>query len=203
MKQETMEAQVRTETGKGVARKLRASGKIPAVLYGPRNEPVALAVNDHDFNRILFKAKGDRILFSINLNNNGNSETRLALIKSLQRHPVNDKIRHIDFYEVFMDQPVEVDVRLAFVGKAKGVEIEKGVLDILQRSLKVACLPTNIPNEIEIDVTELGLGEAIHVSDVVPPEGVKILDDPKMPLVTITGSAATSATEEEEEEEEE
>ncbi len=202
MIKETIEAVVRTEAGKGVARKLRAQGRIPAVLYGPRNEPVAISVNSHDFNRMLQKAKGERILFTLQLKNNGASEERLALIKDLQLHPVNDLIRHIDFYEVFMDHELHVNVPVVYVGKAKGVEMEGGMLEIKRRSLNVACFPQHIPDRIEVDVTDLGLGQAIHIGDVTPPEGVRIVDAPRLTLVTVVGTAAAAEAAEEEEEEE-
>ena len=203
MLKQTMEAEVRSGRGKGVARKLRGVGRIPAVLYGPRTEPVALDIDGHTLNRILFKAKGERVLFTLELKGNGDGGQRLALIKELQLHPVNDSIRHVDFYEVAMDQPVTVDVPVSLTGKAKGVEIDKGILEVLQRSLNVSCLPSDIPTALEVDVSDLGLGEAIHVSDVTPPAGVTLLDDPKMPIVTIVGASAAAAEAGEEEEEEE
>ena len=196
-----MEATVRDKTGKGVARKLRAEGLIPAILYGPGSTPVPLAVNAFDLQKLLTRAKGERILCTLNLKNNGASEQRLALIKEFQFHPVNDSIQHIDFYEVSMDRELHVEVPVKLVGKAKGVEVEKGVLEIKRRTLEVACLPTNIPDEIEVDVTDLGLGEAIHIGDIEPPEGVRIIDPPRLTIVTIVGSGAMEAATEEEAEE--
>ncbi len=196
-----MEATVRDKTGKGVARKLRAEGMIPAILYGPGSTPVPLAVNAFDLQKMLTRAKGERILFTLNLKNNGASEQRLALIKEFQFHPVNDSIQHIDFYEVSMDRELHVEVPVKLVGKARGVEVEKGVLEIKRRTLEVACLPTNIPDEIEVDVSDLGLGEAIHIGDIEPPEGVRIIDPPRLTIVTIVGSGAMEAATEEEAEE--
>ena len=105
MKNVTIEVQVRTETGKGAARTLRRAGQIPGVLYGAKIDSIALSVNAHEFNNLLSSAKGERILFGMNLKNNGDSVSHSALIKDLQLHPVNDHIRHIDFYEIFMDIP--------------------------------------------------------------------------------------------------
>jgi len=188
MKQVALEAQVRTQTGKGAARQLRAAGRLPAVLYGSKGPTVVLSVNGHELNTILSASQGEQILFSLDLRDNGNTGKRLALIKELQRHPVNDKVRHIDFYEVFMDQAVEVEVPLALVGKAKGVEVDKGMIEVVQRAVRVSCLPMAMPREIQLDVSNLGLGEALHVSDVLPPAGVKLLEDPGTTLVTIVGS---------------
>ena len=195
-----MEALVRDKTGKGVARKLRAQGMIPAIIYGQASEPIPLAVNAHEFQKLLTRAKGERILFTLNLKDNGSSQEKLALIKEFQFHPVNDSIRHVDFYEVAMDRELHVEVPVKLVGKARGVEVEKGVLEIKRRTLEVACLPTNIPDEIEVDVTDLGLGEAIHIGDIEPPEGVRILDPPRLTIVTIVGSGVVEAEEGAEEE---
>ncbi len=193
-----LEANYREKTGKGIARKLRASGKIPGILYGPGNDPVPLSVDRHNFLKMMTKAKGERILFTINLQKGEAEDKRLALIKEFQRHPVNDSIRHIDFYEIAMDRELHTEVPIKLVGKARGVEVDKGVLEIKRRALNVACLPDNIPDEIEIDITALGLGEAIHISDVTPPEGVKIIDPPRLTIVTIVGSGGGAAAEEEE-----
>lgn len=205
MKQVTMETQVRTKSGKGVARKLRSSGMLPGVLYGKKTEPVALAVNDHSFNRTLENAKGEKVLFTLEIKDNGSSQKRLAVVKDIQRHPVNERIRHVDFYEVFMDEEIKISVPITLVGKAKGVEIDKGIMDIIQREIEVACYPNNMPDEIQMHVTRLGLGEALHASDVLLPEGVRLLEDPRTTLVTITGSGfeAVEKTAEEIEEEKE
>ena len=198
-----LDATIREATGKGAARKLRAKGDIPAIIYGPGSEPVPLAVNAYEFQKALLRAKGERIIFTLNLKENGSrDQQRLALIKEIQRHPVNDLIRHVDFYEVAMDREIHLEVPVKIVGIAKGVKQENGILEIKRRSLEVACLPTNIPDEIEVDVTNLGLGEAIHIKDITPSEGVRILDPPGLTIVTIVGSSISPAEEEEAEEEE-
>jgi large subunit ribosomal protein L25 len=198
MKYVAIETQVRTKAGKGVARKLRHAGQTPGVLYGPKAETIPLSVNTHEFNKLLNSACGEPLLFTLNLMNNGDSSSHTALIKDLQLHPVDDKIRHVDFYEVLMDEEVQVEVPITAVGKAKGVEIDMGVLEIIQRTVRISCLPLAIPRDIQIDVSDLGLGDAIHIADVMPPEGVRLMDDPETTLMTIVASRA----EEEEKEEE-
>ncbi len=202
MKQVEIEAQIRNRFGKGVARKLRRQGFIPGVLYGPKTDPVPLSVDQHEFNKILSTAKGERLLFSLNLRDNGTTQGRLALVKELQLHPVNDEIRHVDFYEVFMDEEVTVNVPVSIAGKARGVE-EGGVLEIIQRTVEVSCLPMSIPKELQLDVTALEIGDALHVKDLTPPEGVRFLDDPDTTLVTVVGATVQEERAEEEEEEEE
>ncbi len=201
MKQVEIDAQIRTDSGKGVARKLRKDGQVPGVLYGPKTDTISIFVNRHELNKLLIAAKGEQLLFSLNLRDNGQTSKHLTLIKELQRHPVNDEIRHIDFYKIYVDEEVTVNVPIAVTGKAKGVE-EGGVLEIIQRGLEISCLPLAIPKEIQIDVTELGIGEAMHVKDITPPEGVRFLNDPDTTLLTIVGPEAKQAEEEAEEGEE-
>ena len=199
MKNVTIDIQTRTKAGKGVARKLRHAGQIPGVLYGPKAETISLSVNTHEFNKLLDSAGGEPLLFTLNLKSNGDSSSHTALIKDLQLHPVEDKIRHIDFYEVLMDEEVQIEVPISAVGKSKGVETEMGVLEIIQRTLKISCLPMAIPRDIQINVSDLGLGDTIHVSDVVAPEGIRLLDDPDTTLMTVVASRAEEEKEGEEE----
>jgi large subunit ribosomal protein L25 len=200
MKNVAIETQVRTKAGKGVARKLRHAGQTPGVLYGPKAETISLSVNTHEFNMLLNSAGGEPLLFTLNLRSNGDSSSHTALIKDLQLHPVDDRIRHVDFYEVLMDEEVQVDVPITAVGKAKGVEVDMGVLEIIHRTVRISCLPLAIPRDIQINVSDLGLGEAVHVADIKPPEGVRLMDDPETTLMTIVASRAEEEEEEKEEE---
>ena len=202
MKNVAIDIQARTKAGKGVARKLRHTGQTPGVLYGPKAETISLSVNTHEFNKLLNSAGGEPLLFTLNLKSNGDSNSHTALIKNLQLHPVDDKIRHIDFYEVLMDEEVQVDVPITAVGKAKGVEADMGVLEIIQRTVKISCLPLAIPRNIQINVSDLELGDVVHVSDISAPEGVRLMDDPETTLMTIVASRAEEEEKEEEEEEE-
>ncbi len=199
MIQINLDAEVRTQGGKGVARKLRKAGKIPAVLYGPKNDPVSLSVNAHDFNKVLIKAEGEQVIFTLRLD----GDERLALIKELQRHPVNDSVRHIDFYSISVEDKVEVEVSIKPVGKAKGVEIGGGVLEMIQRTITIRCLPLAIPKEIEVDISDLDVGDAIHISDLTPPEGVEFTEPPETTLITVVGATVQAEEVEEEEELEE
>ncbi len=199
MIQINLDAEVRTQGGKGVARKLRKAGKIPAVLYGPKNDPVCLSVNAHDFNKVLIKAAGEQVIFTLRLD----GDERLALIKEMQRHPVNDSVRHIDFYSISVEDKVEVEVSIKPVGKAKGVEIGGGVLEMIQRTITIRCLPLAIPKEIEVDISDLDVGDALHISDLTPPEGVEFTEPPETTLITVVGATVQAEEVEEEEELEE
>lgn len=186
MIQASLEANLKKASGKGVARKLRAAGMLPGVLYGKRTQTQPFYVDAKSFIRALLNAKGDRVLFNLTLNKDEETTTHLALIKALDRHPVNEQIRHVDLYEVFPNQEVAVEVPINYAGKAKGVEIEKGIMDVVKRTLKVSCLPLSIPKDISVDITNLAAGSAMHAFDIKLPEGVRLNDDPKTTLLTIT-----------------
>ena len=154
MIQITIDANLRDQAGKGVARKLRRDGKIPAILYGSKIEPVKLSINEHDFNRILFKTRGEQIIYTLNLDTDvQEKDERLALVKEMQRHPVNDRVYHIDFYAISVDEKIKIEVPVKPVGKAKGVEVNAGVLELIQRTVTISCLPLAVPKEIEVDIS--------------------------------------------------
>ncbi len=198
MKQIDMAVSVRHKTGKEIAKKLRAQGMIPAVLYGPGTDPIPLAVKANELQRVLYRYRDEQIIFNLSLEDNGNTAQKMALVKELQYHPVTDEIIHVDFYEISMEREVEVEVPVELVGKAKGVELG-GHLQLLLQTITVACLPGRIPDKIEIDVTDLGLGDVLHVKDLTPPEGVRYLDNPDEPVVTILEPEEEAVAEEEEE----
>jgi len=205
MDQVSLSAIIRTKTGKSVARKLRQQGILPAVLYGPKTKSIPLAVNAHDFKKIITKIPKQQVLFTLELKKEGDEEAvekRTALVKELQLHPVSDEIRHIDFYEVFMDEVVETEVPIKIVGTAKGVETGKGMLELLRRTITISCLPLSIPKEIPVDVSDLDVGDALHVKDLKAEEGIEFVDDPDTTIVTVVPTEAEAVEEEEEEEEE-
>lgn len=184
MKQVPFTVEVRKKTGKEIAKKLRRQGLIPAILYGPQTDPLPLTVKVNELKRILQRHRGESLIFNLTVVDNGNTSQRLALIKELQYHPVTDEVIHADFYEIRMDRPVEVDVPIKVVGKAKGVE-KGGILEVLMREITVSCLPANIPDSIEVDVSGLDVGDTLHIRDITPPEGMKFVEDPEEPVVTV------------------
>ncbi len=184
MKTVELNVAVRHKTGKEIARKLRNQGLIPAIIYGPGSEPVPLAVKANELKRVLYRYRGEQILFNLTLEDNGSTTQKMALVKELQYHPVTDEILHVDFYEISMEREVEVEVPIELVGKAKGVEAG-GHLQQLLHTMTVACLPGAIPDKIQVDVSGLEIGDVLHVRDLTPPEGVRYLDNPDEPVVTI------------------
>ncbi len=196
MKTVELNVAVRHKTGKEIARKLRNQGLIPAIIYGPGSEPVPLAVKANELKRVLYRYRGEQILFNLTLEDNGSTTQKMALVKELQYHPVTDEILHVDFYEISMEREVEVEVPIELVGKAKGVEAG-GHLQQLLHTMTVACLPGAIPDKIQVDVSGLEVGDVLHVRDLTPPEGVRYLDNPDEPVVTILAPEETEEVAEE------
>jgi large subunit ribosomal protein L25 len=181
---ETIELVVkpRNGAGKGMARSLRRGGQAPAILYGVKRAPTPVTVDAKEFETKIGNVEGTHL---IRLQSDvGDLCGRLVLVKEVQRHPVSRDLLHTDLYEVDVNTKIKLDVALHFVGRAEGVELG-GILQPIRRELEVLCLPTEIPDYIEIDVTKLGIHDAIHISDVVPPTGVEIPYDTDDALVTV------------------
>ncbi len=179
---EILELQVepRQQVGKGVARKFRRMGKLPAILYGRKREPTPLAIPTKEFQRKIAAIEGAHL---IRLKGDGMGEC-LTLVKDVQRHPVTDAFLHVDFYEVDLAEKLTVSAPLHFVGKAAGVALG-GILQPLRREIDVRCLPMQIPEFIEVDVSHLGIHDTIHVSELRLPEGVEAVYTEDFTLVTV------------------
>src|SRR5262245_14271322 len=175
----------RTGTGKGAARKLRGAGRVPAVLYGPKRAAAHVSVDGVEFEHRLARLEGSHL---VRLVHAGGSDSelheRMVLLREMQRHPVTGEVLHADFYEVDLTERLVVSVPLHFTGKAAGV-VAGGILQAILREVEVETLPTEIPEFIEVDVTALGIHEAVHLSDLKLPEGVQAVGDPTQTLVTV------------------
>jgi large subunit ribosomal protein L25 len=182
MDQIVIESSIREATGKGSNRKLRRSGKIPAVLYGHKNESVSLEVDPKDIFKILHSDSGENTIFGLNV---PGRERLNCLIKEYQLEPVSHFLLHADFYEVAMDETLEVKVPLETQGEPYGVKTEGGLMDIVHRELHVECLPGDIPESIVVDVANLKIGDLIRVRDLIVSDKVKVLDDPETVVVAI------------------
>jgi len=197
-----LKTNIRTTTGNGPARRLRQKGQIPAVLYGPGTESVLLSVNISDIDRILKKGRIGQVLLNLVIPNNGETSTKTVMVKELQHHPVSRNFLHIDFYEVAMDRKIMVNVPVTTTGKAKGVETG-GILQIIRRELEVQCFPLDVPKSIEIDITDLDVGDSIHLGDISRQSKIEFLDDENFTVVTIVSPKIEEAEEAVEEEAEE
>lgn len=189
-----LEVSRRDSTGKGVAKKLRRDGKVPAVVYGGHRDPVAILVDQKTVSELVLKSEhGIRSVFLLKMA--GSDQQRHAMIKELQIDPVSRRMKHIDFVRVLMDEKVKVTVPVHIVGTAVGVKTGGGVLDFQVRDLHVECLPGAIPDTIDVDVTPLELHHVIRISDLKVGEGVKVLDDPDRVVVGITHARAEISAE--------
>jgi len=197
-----LKTKIRTTTGNGPARRLRMSGQIPAVLYGPKTEPVLISVDKSDL-ELLFKKGGiGQIVLNLVIQKNGETLTMPAMIKELQTHPVSRNFIHIDFYEIKMDQKITAKIPVITTGKAKGVELG-GMLQIIRRELEVECLPLAVPGSIEIDISDLDIGDSIHVRDIKLKSEIEFLEEDDYTVVTVLSPKLEEEPEEEEEAEEE
>ena len=198
MEQFELNATVRKSTGNGPARALRREGRMPAVLYGPKTEPVLLSVDIKEFETIIKKSSVGQALLNL-LIQNGKEISKPAMIKELQTNPVNGNILHVDFYEIDMQRKIRVMVPVTTTGQSVGVELG-GHLQIVRREIEVLCLPTDIPEAFEIDITDLDIGDSVHLEDIPLGDNVEIQGDVNFTVATIL---APKLVEEEVEEEEE
>ena len=184
--QVSLEAKSRAESGKGVARKLRAEGKIPAVIYGHGREPEALVIEGMAFSKTLASVNGATI---IDVTVDGKAPVK-ALIREIQRNPIRPAdVIHLDLYEVKADELVTVKVPVHLVGTPDGVRNSGGILDHSIREMEIEVYPGDIPSSIDIDVTALTIGHSIYVRDVSVPK-VKILNDPNIPVCSVVAPRA-------------
>src|SRR5215471_6305861 len=177
----------REGVGKGVAKRLRRSGKTPGILYGGTS-PVNIAVDAREIFRIIHGHEGSTQLLKISFAQT--SDSRMAIIRDMQFDPVSDNLVHIDLQEVAMDKPIQVTVALHHVGEAIGVRETQGILEMVLREIQVSTLPGNIPEFIEADVTKLAIGDVLTVGDLVVPDGVRVLTDRAQAVATVAPPAA-------------
>lgn len=178
----TIQGSLREGRGKGSNRKLRRLGKVPGVVYGNKKETIAVEVDPKDVFRILHSQTGENTIFDLNV---PGRETASCMIKEYQLEPVSHALLHADFYEVAMDVALQVNVPLVTRGESVGVKQEGGLLDVVHRELRVECLPRDIPEHIEADITELKIGDLLHVKDLKISDKIRILDDPDMVIITV------------------
>lgn len=170
----SLNASVRTETGKGAARKIRQGGNIPAVIYGHGREPQSLMLNARETDKLLKSIAISSTVIELSID----GKVARSLIREVQRHPFKRTITHMDFQEVVAGETVSVYVPIVYVGTPEGVRLEGGLLDQIMHQLHIVVDPSSIPNHIDVDVSSLKIGKSMHVSDLVLPTGMKVLDEP-------------------------
>ncbi len=181
----TLSGAVRAETGKGAARKLRASGSVPAVIYGHAREPQSLSVNTRELEKLLTQIAAASTVIELSLD----GRMTRTLIREIQRHPFKRQIVHVDFQELVAGEKVSVACPITYVGTAIGVR-EGGVLDQILHELQIEVDPANLPNHIDVDVSGVAIGHSLHVRDIPVPNGVTFLDDPDTTVCVVAQSRA-------------
>jgi large subunit ribosomal protein L25 len=188
-----LEIQVRDTAGKGVARKLRAAGRIPGVVYGRSQTPIAISLDPQVLRRVLTRSEsGLNTLFELQVDGGGELQGKPVLVRDLQRDPVKGDYLHADLLAVDLQQKLQVSVPIHLSGKARGVEFG-GILDHSLREIELLCLPTAIPREILVDVSQLDVGASLHVRDLALPEGVELRSDADLSVVSVVLPAAEAA----------
>jgi large subunit ribosomal protein L25 len=175
--------EAREAIGKGAARKLRAAGKIPAVLYGRGRDSLPLAVDPRALDRIL-RASGANTLLDLTVEGHPEVKDTVALVKELQRHPLRGTIVHADLYAVDLTRAVTVDVPVHLVGRPRGLDFG-GILEHTLREVALECLPRAIPEAIEVEISHLEVGDVIHVRELTLPEGVTLVTDGDLGVVHV------------------
>ena len=180
MQQVKLEAQKRETSGKGAARSMRRAGHIPAILYGRKNEVIPIRIEERGFKDFL-QNYGENAFINLEIADHG---TENVMVREIQRDPVSNQLLHTDLLRISMDEPITSAASIILVGSAPGVR-EGGILEFPHRQLTLHCLPTLLPEEIEIDISELEIDDRISVEDISLPEGIEVLDDPNTRVVAI------------------
>jgi large subunit ribosomal protein L25 len=183
MSEMTIQVERRERTGKGGSRESRRKGMIPGVVYGAGKDSVPIQLDRKSFIEMMKKADSENPIFLLKLSDSG--QERHAILRELQRDPVSRMVIHLDFQRIEMNQKVHVTVPVELTGTAVGVKTEGGLLEFITRELKIECLPGDIPNHIEVDITNLHVGQHIEAGAIELPKGVSLFDDQEKVIVTL------------------
>lgn len=181
MQQVVIEAESREITAKTKLKHLKNSGRIPAVVYGAKEKNLSIAIDAKKFEKLISSEQGSNILVNLKIG----SESKTAIVKEIQRDILTQKPVHIDFQTISLKDRIEVSVHLHIKGEAPGVKLGGGILEHIQRDVRVKCLPTDIPKTIDVDVSNLQINQALHVKDLPKLEGIEVLTDPELIIVNI------------------
>ncbi|MBW1684865.1 MAG: 50S ribosomal protein L25 [Deltaproteobacteria bacterium] len=189
MAENALNVETRQGAGKGVARKLRAAGRIPGVCYGKGEPSFSISLDPRALRHLLEQSEaGMNTLINLAVEGGGSFDGKMVLVRELQKDPVEGSYLHADFFAVDVQHAVEVSVPIHIIGRAPGVELG-GILDQALREIDLECLPLAIPSEIVADVSELDVGQSLHVSDLALPEGVELRSDPGLSVVSVVAPA--------------
>lgn len=185
-KQIKLAATTRASAGKTAVKQVRKQGRVPAVIYGAKQSALGLEIDRRSIESILSHAVGENLLVDLEIKEEkGGTINRLAIIQEVQHHPIRGDIMHVDFHAVSVDEVLHTEVPVEPVGEPVGVKTHGGILEQMLRSLEIECLPKDLPELIQVDVSNLNVGNAIHVRDIALPQGVKALNDPEVTVFLV------------------
>jgi large subunit ribosomal protein L25 len=183
-----LKAQKRTVIGRNAIKNIKKEGLVPGVVYGSQAPPMALQVDGRELKNVLAHASSEHVLVELEIMDDGQSTSRLALIQEVQHHPLKRDLLHVDFHAVSATEKITSEVPIEAFGDALGVRTFGGLLEYSLRSLDVECLPQDLPDIIRIDVSNLNIGESFHVRDIPLPAGVEALTDADLTVVSVVAS---------------
>lgn len=184
--------ELREQTGKGISRRLRSAGRVPAVVYGKGMEPVCVSLDQKEFSEVIAGAGGRNHILTVNGGGALNGEN--VIVADLYQDCIKGTPLHVDLHRINLADKVKVHVRINLVGTSAGVKAG-GFLDFAMHEVEVECLPVHIPEKINVEITDLAVGQTLHVSDIKAPVGAAILTDPSSPVVSILGRKSAEAEE--------
>jgi large subunit ribosomal protein L25 len=183
-----LKAEKRTVVGRNAIKKIKAQGLVPGVIYGSQAEPIALQVEGRALTNVLAHALSEHVLVELEIADGSQSTNRLALIQEVQHHPLRPELLHVDFHAVSATEKITSEVPIEAVGDALGVRTFGGLLEHSLRTLEVECFPQDLPEIVRIDVTNLNIGESLHVRDIPLPSGVESLTPADLTVVSVVAS---------------
>ena len=186
----TVAATPRPARGKNEARRLRVSGLMPAIIYGTGKDPVAVAVNPKEVNKILHSSTGHNTIFDMAV---GDSPAEPVMVVDWQHHPLKGNLLHVDLLRIDLEKPIKVSVPVHLKGEAVGVKIGGGLLEVVNREVDIECLPNDIPEFFTVDVTELGVNQAVRAGDLKLSESMRLVSPAESVLVHVTAPRAEEA----------
>jgi large subunit ribosomal protein L25 len=185
MKSLSLRAFPRSAAKRSAVKKLRATGRVPAIIYGRQTEPQNLEVGLKEIQDLIHHSVSETILVDLAVDGDARSPQRLALVQEIQHHPLNGTVLHVDFHEVAENEKVTVTVPVETTGEAAGVKTSGGVLEHVLFKIKVRALPRELPEVITVDVTPLEIGQSIHLGEIPLPPGVEVVGDKKIPVISV------------------
>lgn len=191
MQTATLSARLRDGRGKNAAREVRRQGRVPAVIYGHGDQPRALSVDALELEKLLATISVENTLIDLDVEGAG---TERALIREVQMHPYRPEVLHLDLFHVHAGEKIHLQIPVRLTGIPVGVRVSGGVLDQVLYDLEVECLPGDIPDVVEVDVTGLDVGESLRVRDV-PLPGVRVINDPDLPVVSVVSPTVPARSE--------